>query len=208
MSATIHGVPPICLVLKPDHPCNTSITEGSSGKILYTVNTEVIPQDHSAPRTVTFVRRASGDLVASFEWKGFKSDLVAFGEEEPMVASNWLKKSSLLFRETVTWKDSHWKFYKWKGFAPGLTLELYSEMSKTQPLARFQKPRVPVVITNYRGIPASLQIHPSLASSAELRDQIVLSFLYLEKVRRQRDHEDFTPLPTHRIKTRETSNLV
>ena len=87
----------LTLILEPDHPCNTRITKDSwHGELLYIVDTEVL---HPDKKTVTSVRKPNGVLVASFEWKDLKSDVVTLGIREPIPTSSWLKKSIIPFNE-------------------------------------------------------------------------------------------------------------
>ncbi|KII89834.1 hypothetical protein PLICRDRAFT_40010 [Plicaturopsis crispa FD-325 SS-3] len=183
------------LYFRPDHPCNTRITDALSGDLLYIVRTKV---DATTKRTTTEVRKAaSAEVIAVFEWRDFRSDLLTFWSDEPIKASDWIKKSLIPFKETVTFTKEPWKTFKWKNFAPALSLELYDEGDKTTPLARFSKPAK----VGSETMPASLEILPRAASSSSetaesqesLRDRIVMSFLYLEKMRRGRDEDEFGP---------------
>jgi sugar/nucleoside kinase (ribokinase family) len=57
------------LVLSPDNPCNTTITDSAAGSIVYTVKTEFPPQ----ARPVTTVRSGAGDVVATSVVRSFFS---------------------------------------------------------------------------------------------------------------------------------------
>ncbi|TFK40128.1 hypothetical protein BDQ12DRAFT_734145 [Crucibulum laeve] len=194
----------LALIFEPDHPCSTYISDGSTGKLLYVVDTEVVQQPNR--RTITEVRRAAGETLAQFEWRDYRADLVGFtGQEELWPSSNWLKKSSIPFKDTVTFKDEAWKGYKWKGYAPGLSLELYVESDKTCPVAKFYKPRTrpkEKETDHTRSLPATLFIDESIASSKEKLDHVVVAFLYLEKTRRERDEDDFHALPSKSHRSR------
>lgn len=87
----------LTLIFEPDHPCNTRITKDSwHGELLYVVETEVL---HPNKRTITSVRKPNGVLLATFEWKELKSDVITLGGGEPIPAGNWLKKSIIPFNE-------------------------------------------------------------------------------------------------------------
>jgi len=83
------------------------------------------------------------------------------------------------------------KSFKWRNNAPGLSLELYSDSDRSTTLAKFSKSR------KAKGTPlapATLVIHESIASSSKTLDQVVVSFLYLEKARREFDDDSFHAL--------------
>jgi hypothetical protein len=82
------------LILEPDNPCNSIITDGDSGKVCYTVKTE-----HSSQKTVTVVKNAAGETIASSEWRDVQSDIITLRNNSPVPASAWLKKSMMPFKE-------------------------------------------------------------------------------------------------------------
>jgi hypothetical protein len=83
------------LVLNPDNPCNTTITNGETQEVLYTVVTE-----HENQRTVTWVKNAVGMTVITSEWRDVQSDLITLGEGgTPVPQSVWLRKSWIPFKE-------------------------------------------------------------------------------------------------------------
>lgn len=87
----------LTLILDPDHPCKTRISKDTRhGEVLYIVETDTV---HPNKKTITSVRRPTGEVLATFEWKEFKSDVVTLGSGEPMSAGNWLKKSIVPFNE-------------------------------------------------------------------------------------------------------------
>ncbi|KAJ8072211.1 hypothetical protein AAF712_007796 [Marasmius tenuissimus] len=176
---------PLILILEPNNPCNTNISDNDDGRILYQVSTE------HGKYTTTRVRNAAGDIIASWEWRDTRSDVITLRGLSPMSVGSWLKKSMMPFKDTVTFQDFSGKNYKWKGNAPGLSLELFSEADKKSPKARFIKPhRVP----NHD---RSSGPHQHLLTPAqlvvadpddELLDWIVISFLVLEKTRRSHEN--------------------
>ncbi|KAG5650405.1 hypothetical protein H0H81_012371 [Sphagnurus paluster] len=151
----------LTLIFDPDHPCFTCISDGTTKKLLFIVESEVIHEPLLKSRTVTSVRRLMEDApIAQFDWRDvFSSDKVALTPEiaggiaekshsagpgkalgnggeglVKMSASAWLKKSSLPFKDTVKYHNAERKGYKWTGFAPGLSLELYSAECPSQAL--------------------------------------------------------------------------
>ncbi|GLB40461.1 hypothetical protein LshimejAT787_0803320 [Lyophyllum shimeji] len=230
----------LTLLLYPDHPCATQIIDGATHKVLYMVESEVVNESPRKKRTVTTVRRAASEtVIAQFNWGDFfTSDAVALAHEitgscaakessegkgsgkggeglMTMPASAWLKKSAVPFNHTVTYKDPERKAYKWKGFAPGLSLELFSSENPSKALVQFKKAgrstttrtgmttrlsdddgqtKSETKIGSRTCCPARLTIDVSLAR-AGLLDEVVVAFLYLEKVRRERDDDDFKVIP-------------
>ncbi|KAF8071984.1 hypothetical protein FPV67DRAFT_1578220 [Lyophyllum atratum] len=228
---------PLTLIFHPDHPCSTQITDVTTKEVLYMVETEIIHEPPMKKRTVTTVRRPNTETaIAQFQWRDFfTSDSVAltrsiagsiaekegadgngFGKSGEglitMSASAWLKKSSVPFKDTVKYKDPE---RKWKGFAPGLSLELYSSEYPNEALVKFHKSRrfsasktstttrvieaggivkVETKVRSETRNPARLTIDPSVVR-AGLLDEVVVTFLYLEKVRRERDDDKFKVIP-------------
>lgn len=107
---------PLTLVLQPDHPCCTQISDGVTHQLLYVVETEVIRQPLVKKRVVTSVRRATGEIIAQFHWKElFTSDMVSLTREIAgglakkdegnggnlitVPAHAWIKKRTLPFKE-------------------------------------------------------------------------------------------------------------
>lgn len=163
----------LILTLQPDNPCNTTITDqDDDGKTLYQVYTQY------EPSVTTFVKNGAGDIIASWEWREIRSDIITVFSGSPTPVSSWLKKSIVPLKGTVTFEDHAGRKYKWKGNGPGLSFELYRKDDKIQPIARFQKSRrtadstytLAQLIFDERG--------------EEIRDLIVISFLVLEKTRR------------------------
>ncbi|RDB25871.1 hypothetical protein Hypma_006810 [Hypsizygus marmoreus] len=235
------GTQPLTLAFHPDHPCSTQISDAATNRLLYIVETDVIKEPLRKKRVVTKVRNAGGQSIAEFEWRDlFKSDTVALtraiaggvadkgeskaesssgsgGDLITMPASTWLKKSSVPFRDTVTYKDPGKNDFKWKGFAPGLSLELFSSQQPSYPLARFYKSghsdtsstsgssesqvivsdgtsRVETKVHSRTRAPARLTLDASIVAAGQV-DEVVVAFLYLEKIRRERDDDEFRPVP-------------
>ncbi|KAI3618852.1 hypothetical protein WG66_000511 [Moniliophthora roreri] len=169
----------LALILTPNNPCNTKISDNDDGKVLYEVATE------HGKDTVTKVKRTSdGQTVASWVWRDIRSDVITFGNASSIPSSAWLKKSMVPFKDTVTFEDPSKRTFKWKGNAPGLDLELFCESDKKQPIARFLKP---APLLNEEGklggewTPAKLVLDER---AEEIQDLVVVSFLLLEKRRR------------------------
>ena len=80
------------LTFTPDNSSNTIITS-LSGEILYRVITA-----HSN-RTITYVRDAQDELVATLEWHETSSDKVSIRGGEAISFSEWVKKSYIPFKE-------------------------------------------------------------------------------------------------------------
>ncbi|KAI0661467.1 hypothetical protein C8Q70DRAFT_910873 [Cubamyces menziesii] len=173
------GTAPIAavLTLSPDNPCNTTLLN-EDGKELYHVHTE-----HGSA-TTTFVKDADGQVLASLEWRDVLPDKVTLGQNSkgPMSIRDWLHTSLVPFylKDDVDFKDDAGRKYKWRGNAPGRALELFSEDDRfQQPIAQFRKSRRD---------PASGTVAPAAllltARAQEIRDTVVISFLFLEKSRR------------------------
>ena len=82
------------LILQPDNPCNTTITDSDSGEILYTVTTT-----HPEHKTITVIKNADGDTIASSEWRDVQSDIITLGNSKPVPSSTWLRKNMMPFKE-------------------------------------------------------------------------------------------------------------
>ncbi|KAF8883018.1 hypothetical protein BD779DRAFT_1612370 [Infundibulicybe gibba] len=163
----------LTLILEPDNPCNTSIMDEDGSELMYRVSTE------HGKETVTRVKNAAGEVIASWEWKDVRSDIITLGNGTPVPTSTWLRKSMIPFKDTVTFQGFSGRKYKWKGNGPGMQFELYMEADKAQPIARFQKSR------HIKNRSARLLIDER---GQEIQDMIVVSFLVLEKSRRAREN--------------------
>ncbi|KAL0954565.1 hypothetical protein HGRIS_003525 [Hohenbuehelia grisea] len=76
---------PLTLTLQPDNPSNTTLVDVASGKTLYIVKADF------EPKAITRVRRANadgdGEVVASWEWRDIRSDVLTLGTAPPVSAS-------------------------------------------------------------------------------------------------------------------------
>jgi hypothetical protein len=81
----------LTLVLQPDNPSNTKITDNDTGELVYTVHTE------HEKETITCLKDADGTLVAQWEWRDTRSDILTLGNAKPMSSSAWLQKSLIPF---------------------------------------------------------------------------------------------------------------
>ncbi|KAH9931636.1 uncharacterized protein BXZ73DRAFT_47269 [Epithele typhae] len=172
MSAAIAAI----LLLSPDNPCNTTVVDDATSKALYVVRTE-------HPKSGTVTRGKHEDEIASLEWKSTRSDrvtLTSFGG--PMSLREWLHPSLIPFRSEVSWKDRMGRKYKWRGNEPGRQLELYSEDDGFASLiARFKR-----VHRDDAGVEKSACLLFT-ARGIEVRDDAVVSFLFLERARREHE---------------------
>lgn len=169
---------PLTLILEPNNPCNANISDAEDGQILYQVSTE------HARHTTTRLRNAHGDTIASWEWRDTRSDILTIGTGSPVSVSAWLKKSMMPFKDTVHFQDFSGRNYKWKGNGPGLSLELFSEADKKNPISRFIKPHR---LLNPDGSVSQHFTPPRLLldrRAEAIQDLVIISFLILEKSRR------------------------
>lgn len=166
------------LHLQPDNPCNCTIT--LDGRTVYEVVTT------HEPKTVTTLRNAAGTVVGSFEWRDVRSDIVTFGEDGATTASSdWLKKSWMPFVDGLSFKAKEsGKSFKWKKTAKGM--QLFAKESSSQPIVRFRRAtRVINKSTNEQEpVPAELLMD---GQASGMMDEVVLSFIVLEKDRRAID---------------------
>ncbi|KAG5651817.1 hypothetical protein H0H81_007289 [Sphagnurus paluster] len=170
------------LIFETDNPCNTTIFDSDTGKVLYQVATE------HGKETVTRVKNGGGETLASWVWKDVRSDVITLGNGTPVSVSAWLRKSLIPFKDTVTFQDAGGRNFKWKGNGPGLSFELYAEDNKTEPLVRFRKSRT---IWNRTVQPPTSTTEPARlvmdSRGIAIQDMAVISFLVLEKSRRTRE---------------------
>ena len=80
------------LLLSPDNPCNCHLVDQQTQEIGYKVSTE-----HGRD-TVTFLKDASDNVIASWKWRDYSSDILTLGEGQPRPASSWIKKSLIPFK--------------------------------------------------------------------------------------------------------------
>ncbi|KAH9052980.1 hypothetical protein EDB83DRAFT_1185978 [Lactarius deliciosus] len=173
------GESAISLRFERDNPCNTTIVD-YDGNTVYTVATEF----PSSGNPKTRVHDGIGKLVAEWIWGDARSDLLTIGGRPQTRASAWLKKSFIPFRDDVKFLDDAGTEYTWQNNKPGLALQLFGPQSKTLPVARF--------IRTYKDYKADRENPPVVPStllldeSAEpIRDFILVSFLLLERRRRE-----------------------
>lgn len=83
----------LSLILNPDSVSNTTITT-ESGEHLYTVKTE-----HGKKASMTYVRNASDEVIASLEWRDALPDKVTIAANKPMLMTSWMKRSMIPFKE-------------------------------------------------------------------------------------------------------------
>lgn len=166
------------LFLQPDNPCNCTIS--LDGKPVYEVVTT------HEPKTVTTVRNGAGEVIGSFEWRDVRSDVVTFGENgETMSSGDWLKKSHLPFKDGITFKNKQGKKFEWKGTQKGIQL-FADHIHGKGPIARFRK-SYGVLLDKSAGSPTRETVPAELIMDEEanaMRDEVVLSFILLEKDRR------------------------
>ncbi|KAI0950903.1 hypothetical protein AcW1_008086 [Taiwanofungus camphoratus] len=167
----------VTLTLTPDNPCNTTIT-GEDNEAVYIVYTE-----HGKNASTTQVLNAEDKVVASLVWRdtGVHRDMVTLGGGTPKWLRSWLSKSIVPFKDDVSFKDNAGRRYKWKGNAPGRSLELYTSEDAEEPIARFFKSRMDNKSDPPSLTPATLLLAPR---AMEIRDIVVSSFLFLERDRR------------------------
>ncbi|KAI0671435.1 hypothetical protein C8Q78DRAFT_973324 [Trametes maxima] len=166
----------VTLTLTPDNPSNAAVLD-PDGKELYVVYTE-----HSKSATTTHVKNADEQILASLEWRDVLPDKVTLGTKGPMSLRDWLHTSLIPFyvKDDVSFQDDAGRKYKWRGNAPGRPLELFSEDDGfKEPIARFLRSRSDRAAGT--STPATLVL---TARAAEIRDTVVISFLFLEKTRR------------------------
>ncbi|KAG5733423.1 hypothetical protein E4T56_gene11756 [Termitomyces sp. T112] len=167
------------LTFEHDNPCNTTIFDGETGKILYQVVTE------HGKNTVTRVDKADGETIASWVWRDILPDIITIGNGKPLSVGSWLKKSLVPLKNTVALKDHRGRSLTWKGNGPGLSLELFLDEDSTRPVARFCKSR-PVWNGNQYTTPTTTEPARLLMDNRglEIQEIAVVSFLVLEKSRR------------------------
>ncbi|KAF5334443.1 hypothetical protein D9611_014476 [Ephemerocybe angulata] len=168
----------ITLTFEPDNPCNSFISDDSTGEHLYTVVTQ-----HGDETITKLTNAESGEQLAQWLWKDVRSDVFTLGNTKPQPSSAWLIKSMVPFKDTVHFKDLNGRNFKWKNCAPGLSLELYSDTDKKHPIAVWKKSY------RYKDIKSSEQVYDPATLTVtglglEILDLVVISFCMLEKNRR------------------------
>ncbi|KZV75725.1 hypothetical protein PENSPDRAFT_56168 [Peniophora sp. CONT] len=169
------------LTLGRDNPSNTTIYD-VSGAAVYTVTTDL----SNINKPVTRLHRGDA-LVAEWVWRStLRSDLLTFTGRPAASASDWLKKSKMPFASTATF-TAKGRELKWANNAPGLALQLFATESKTEPVARFIRQHIdrsaddPTTI-----VPSKLLVGKSVQ---DIQDEIVVSFLLLERKRREKEND-------------------
>ncbi|RXW16759.1 hypothetical protein EST38_g9093 [Candolleomyces aberdarensis] len=195
----------LVLILEPDNPCNTVITDRDTGKVYYRVWTE---HSNEKQESVTKVTDAEGKPVAQWVWRDVRSDILTFEGGKSMSASAWLSKSRVPFKDSVTFKDLQGRGFKWKGNAPGLSLQLWPKNDKEHPVVTYKKHysykdhkfNPPKQVDD----PATLTVS---AMGQEILDMAIVSFCLLEKDNRIRGNSSTTmaaslaiPHTIHQIK--------
>ncbi|TDL26379.1 hypothetical protein BD410DRAFT_812844 [Rickenella mellea] len=159
------------LTLEPDNPVNTTLLD-EDRKAIYVVETE-----HKGPTTLTRVKDANGEVLATLEWRDVLPDKVTIGKNAQISLSSC----------TVSFKDDVGRKYTWEGNGPGMQLQLFAgDTSKTEPIARYVKSRKAIPGPSGRAaIPATIILAPR---ALEIRDEVVMSCLFLEKTRRSNEN--------------------
>ena len=81
----------LVLTLTPDNPCNAALCD-ADGKALYTVHTE------HGKETVTYVKNADEEVIASLEWHDTRPDRVTVGKGAPVSLRDWMHFSMIPFK--------------------------------------------------------------------------------------------------------------
>ncbi|KAI0267714.1 hypothetical protein BC834DRAFT_869599 [Gloeopeniophorella convolvens] len=169
----------VTLRLERDNPCNTTIVD-QDGNVFYTVATDFT----DASKPVTRLQDGIGKQVAEWIWRDARSDLLTIRGHGQTPASAWLKRSIIPFRDDVKFEDDLGVEYVWKNNKPGLAPQLFGPGSKTQPVARFIRAH-----KDYKADRQNPPVVPSMLlfdeSVEPIRDFIVISFLMLERRRRE-----------------------
>lgn len=87
----VHDI--LTLTLTLDNPCNTTLVS-QTGVNLYSVSTE-----STKKTTTTTVRNASGEVIASLEWRDVRPDRVTYGSKKDISLADWMEKSIIPFKE-------------------------------------------------------------------------------------------------------------
>lgn len=183
----------LALTLSPDNVSNTTLVS-ETGERLYIVITE-----HTKKDTITTVRNARDDVIASLEWRDVLPDRVIFGDTKPTSMAEWMRRSVIPFKDDITFTDDEGRKYKWKGNSAGRSFELScADDNFSTIIARFQRSRrvhmsVPPetdasastlslapTLVNHTQTPAILTLAPR---AQQIQDLVVASFLFLEKTR-------------------------
>ncbi|KAL5507614.1 hypothetical protein ACEPAH_7070 [Sanghuangporus vaninii] len=181
---------PTTLVFSQDNPYNCTITLDE--KPIYEVRTrrEIVKKlGHNDLLVTTDVLSPNGELIASVVWHGVNSDLITWPRRGLRNAklAQWLKKSMIPFSNNATFKDVGSKAYRWDTKGPRNQFRLLEDKSVI--IAYFERamPYVnPQPGYNYNPFPKPSQLHLSERGD-EMMEEVVLSFLIVEKDRRRSD---------------------
>ncbi|KAF9000722.1 hypothetical protein BDQ17DRAFT_1245471 [Cyathus striatus] len=167
------------LIFTPDNPCNTTITDSETEKTVYQVYTE------HGKDTITYVKNATGEVIASWVWRDVRSDVITLGNAKPVPLSSWLTKSMIPFNSTICMRDGAGKEYKWKGNESGRSLEVFAAGDNQNAIARFEKSYRKFNKTTTPATEERISAKMLLDSRGqEIQDLIIIGFLALEKKRR------------------------
>ncbi|KAI1797350.1 hypothetical protein LXA43DRAFT_849896, partial [Ganoderma leucocontextum] len=105
------------------------------------------------------------------------------GKKPPTSLRNWLQTRAA--DENASFKDDSGRKYQWKGTTYSKTLELFAEDDGyKEPIATFKKSRLNLG-EDLPAEPASLTL---TERAVEIQDHVVISFLFLERLRRGQEN--------------------
>ncbi|KAJ3552843.1 hypothetical protein NM688_g3935 [Phlebia brevispora] len=204
----------LTFTLTPDNPTNTSITN-AVGETIYTVVT-----DRTKKSTYTQVRDVSDEVIGSLEWRDVLADRVRVGNSKPMSLWDWMKKSPVPFKDQAVFMDERGRKYKWKGLAPGLSLQLFSnDDNYGTPIARYQRshaildpPITQIASLSSTPSPSLLSLSPTLTDSVRDTDAqsiaTTLASAETQSIAPTLVDEPRTILPRRIIKQRSPATLL
>ncbi|KAM5538533.1 hypothetical protein V8D89_007866 [Ganoderma adspersum] len=167
----------VTLTLAPDNVSNATIHDASGGA-LYAVSTQL-----GWSTSTTQVNNVHGEVVATLEWRDLLPNRLTLGKKPPISLRNWLQTSlvSHSSKGNASFKDDSGRKYQWKGTTYSKTLELFAEDDVYKvPIATFKKSQLSLG-EDLPAEPASLVL---TERAVEIQDAVVISFLFLEKLRR------------------------
>ncbi|PIL29770.1 hypothetical protein GSI_07975 [Ganoderma sinense ZZ0214-1] len=165
------------LTLTPDNVSNAAIYD-VSGEALYTISTQL-----GWLTSTTQVKNVDGEVVAMLEWRDVLPNRLTLGKRPPTSLHDWLQTSRVPYsaRGNASFKDDSGRKYRWKGTTYSKTLELFAEDDDYKvPIATFKRSRLSLG-EDLPAEPASLVL---TERAVEIQDAVVISFLFLEKLRR------------------------
>lgn len=89
----------LSLTLTPDNVLNTTLVS-ESGERFYTV---IMQMTENGKRMTTEIRDFHDEAVATIQYHDVLPNKVAFGNDKPMFTGEWLKKSLVPFKESVSY---------------------------------------------------------------------------------------------------------